>query len=951
MFSHKPFFMPQTEVFEIPIVFTEDTNGLAKAAAEIAKVQQAAKQMQDSQNAAFKGGAEAVNEFAEGVTSAGNEIAAYDAAVKKAEGDQKRLRDVLKDSAKSINIFGVNIGDTIDKFKEKRAMLQTIIAGLRGTTGALKIFRLALISTGIGAIVVALGSLAALFFKNQKAIDKVSQVMAGLGAVIDVIIDRAAVLGSAIVKLFSGDFVGAANEAKAAVSGLNDELTREFQLAQQIEEQLQKLHKQEILLNIEREASRAKIKELNLLAEDTTKSEGQRVKAAREAIAIEQTLLNKQIENQKGRIAAALGQTEFTKETEKQLARIASGAATADEVISGLGLSTSTVADLEEFESLVTEFFRTQQGSLELQTTLNNKLNTIQKEGAARRKQALEEERRRLEALQKELDGITKTLRDQIEAGEQAGMTDIERLQRQKEIALQELETTEQVAVERAKQLRKSEQEITAMRNDFAKLRGLIEKTTEEEITAIVREQNAKREEAEEKRREKLAADTQKALARLNEVLDRNAQIETLRLDLIQESGDKELSLEQFKEKRKLEIQRDALVKKRANLIAFGLSENSLEVRALDAQLGQINNSLSAFAALPIFERLRNQFKNLFKLDDQQMAEIGQQLSGALGNIFDGLSSIYEAELTQQDKLIDKQRERVSELEKSLNDELKLKEQGLANDSDLLQKQLEAQTEILKKEEEKRLEIEKKAAKLRLRQEALQTASNIALSVAKVISAESSKGLLGVVTAIAGVASIFALMAKAKAQAAQFANPEKLRKGAKLKGKTHEQGGVPLLADGNLYEAEAGEWLVGTAPSREHDSFIERLNNGEFQGEDLNRHVNFSRDFFNDPKNMIASLAPEYGVPVLPDYLANAIPKLRETTAASREAKAANEKAVMVEVFAEMFGRMQGGIGSVERAIREQPLAIPITPDGYIIKDKQGNTENVRVYAAPKRRG
>jgi hypothetical protein len=57
----------------------------------------------------------------------------------------------------------------------------------------------------------------------------------------------------------------------------------------------------------------------------------------------------------------------------------------------------------------------------------------------------------------------------------------------------------------------------------------------------------------------------------------------------------------------------------------------------------------------------------------------------------------------------------------------------------------------------------------------------------------------------------------------------------------------------------------------------------------------------------------------------------------------------MVEVFTELFGRMEGGIGSVERAIREQPLAIPITPEGYIIKGKKGNTETATVYAPPRR--
>lgn len=291
----------------------------------------------------------------------------------------------------------------------------TFSTATSGASKMLKIFKLALISTGIGAIVVALGSLAAMFSKNQKVIDTVNQVLAGLGAVIDVIIDRAAVLGGAIVKLFSGDFVGAAKDAKAAVAGVNDEMSREYQLAKQIEAQMQSMHKQQILLNIEREASRAKIKELNLLAEDTTKSEKERAAAARNAIGIERDLLNRQLENLKIRIAAQLGQSKFTKETEEQLKRIASGAASADEVISNLGLSTSTVADLEEFEGVVTEFFRTQQESVELQTTLNNKLNTIEQQAAQKRKAAFEQRKRQEEEEKQRIEETQKARISQIE--------------------------------------------------------------------------------------------------------------------------------------------------------------------------------------------------------------------------------------------------------------------------------------------------------------------------------------------------------------------------------------------------------------------------------------------------------------------------------------------------------------------------------------------------------
>ena len=71
---------------------------------------------------------------------------------------------------------------------------------------ALKILKVALIATGIGAIVVLLGSLVAWMTKTQKGTEFLSNVMASFGAIVNVLIDRVAKFGGALVKLFSGDF-------------------------------------------------------------------------------------------------------------------------------------------------------------------------------------------------------------------------------------------------------------------------------------------------------------------------------------------------------------------------------------------------------------------------------------------------------------------------------------------------------------------------------------------------------------------------------------------------------------------------------------------------------------------------------------------------------------------------------------------------------------------------
>lgn len=125
----------------------------------------------------------------------------------------------------------------------------------------MKILKIALISTGIGAIVVLLGSLVTYLTKTQKGTEFLSNAMAGLGAAINVIIDRAAKFGGALVKVFSGDFKGAAQDMKATFTGIGDELQREIKLAYELNDISQQLEKQEVMLNMQRAASRKEIEQ------------------------------------------------------------------------------------------------------------------------------------------------------------------------------------------------------------------------------------------------------------------------------------------------------------------------------------------------------------------------------------------------------------------------------------------------------------------------------------------------------------------------------------------------------------------------------------------------------------------------------------------------------------------------------------------------------------------
>lgn len=111
----------------------------------------------------------------------------------------KPLADTIKESVSGIQsqvrLFGVSIG--------------SLTTGFAGASGAVKgaaksmgILRAAIISTGIGALVVALGSIVVFLTQTQRGIDLVKKASAGLSATMDVLVDRVSLLGEFLIAAF-----------------------------------------------------------------------------------------------------------------------------------------------------------------------------------------------------------------------------------------------------------------------------------------------------------------------------------------------------------------------------------------------------------------------------------------------------------------------------------------------------------------------------------------------------------------------------------------------------------------------------------------------------------------------------------------------------------------------------------------------------------------------------
>jgi hypothetical protein len=324
------------------------------------------------------------------------------------------------------------LGGVPSKFKNA-------VGGIKKLSGGFKSLRAAIISTGIGALVIALTSLATFFTKTQRGAEMLEKAQAGLGAAFAVITDKVSalgeglvnvftnpiesiknfatsiesfvigkvqqlidgfgVLGKAVGALFRGDFSEAAELAKEgftkvgdSVLALNPATAILYQVADVVVNDLApaiatattkavaladasiRLRQSQRDLRVEMAESRRDIKAYNLIAEDTTKGFEERIEAAQKAIDIERGLMS-----------------ERQRQAEEEL-RIHN---------QRMKLSENTEEDYEKQAELQARVFELQTESLEMQTTLNNKLNTLEQARTAEIEAA---EKARTDALQKELE-------------------------------------------------------------------------------------------------------------------------------------------------------------------------------------------------------------------------------------------------------------------------------------------------------------------------------------------------------------------------------------------------------------------------------------------------------------------------------------------------------------------------------------------------------------------
>lgn len=114
------------------------------------------------------------------------------------------LNGHVKDFTSNLNIAGVNVGSTFDSLN----------SGIGSSVKGMGLLKVAFASTGIGALLLAIGSLIAYFTRTEEGSEKLERGMAGLGAAFGVVIGKAADLGKLLVDAF--------NSPKQAITNLGN---------------------------------------------------------------------------------------------------------------------------------------------------------------------------------------------------------------------------------------------------------------------------------------------------------------------------------------------------------------------------------------------------------------------------------------------------------------------------------------------------------------------------------------------------------------------------------------------------------------------------------------------------------------------------------------------------------------------------------------------------------
>ncbi|MTB53033.1 hypothetical protein [Lewinella sp. W8] len=751
---------------------------------------------------------------------------------------------------------------------------------------------LGLIGVAIVAVVAALSIFIAASRRSQRIADAFADAGAALSATLDVLLDRVAAVGEALFDFVRGKagVITTLERFGEATSGVTAEIVKEAQAAAQLARELRAVDRQLRDLEVTQAAYSTRLRELERIAGDGTKGVRNQIAAERERADIVIGGLEEEIRLRRQGVAAALnGTTEVTESTLAQIdaikqfgvglnATFANTRATdatreevAELVKELIDLEDALAAEqfanednirgirkaaFEEYKKQQEEALRLEQAVNEARENVLEQLREAQ-EGDFTGEQAIERDRRLAAVRINELEKVTREVFKQ--AGEQFNLEEAFinlRLEAEAKAnrELQKLRFEEQQdAIDAARERAEAEIDLLTISGDEelslaefkAQQRAQLQRDSLRELRKITEEEfgpdslevlriDLQIQDAEQAATDAVIGGAERRRQELIESNDLQRQLANARIDLLEESGEKELSLEQFKAREKLGIERDFLEKK-LEILASDPAADSAQLELLRLQIQQLDQQIEAIGDTDLspLERIKQGIINALNIDEQTLKLLGQQISGIFNNVAEGIAANIDRQIAEYDRLLEELEDQISETEGLLEEQLQRREEGFSNNVEVYEEQLAQETAARDKALKERAELEKRAARQQLIVDAATQASALAVAASQLIAAEASKGLIGIVIAAGALATAFSLFTRYKAAAAAAtADIPTFEKGFNLEygyqeGPSHRQGGIKLKDQfDRWYEIQGGEFVTNVDSTRKYQPALEAMNTG-----------------------------------------------------------------------------------------------------------------------------
>jgi len=216
------------------------------------------------------------------------------------------------------------------------------------------------------------------------------------------------------------------------------------------------------------------------------------------------------------------------------------------------------------------------------------------------------------------------------------------------------------------------------------------------------------------------------------------------------------------------------------------IHEMEQELHSLDTQIDETVLSLKQLEEAPTTEYWQDFVNN--------MRDIGNQLTGIYQGVLDEQYRIAREERSIHDR-------RISEMQRSLDTELRLREQGFASNVEARKAALEKEKQL----REQALRREREAAERKRRVEQMLQWMNLATSITELFKSEiSTKGMFGIATGAAAAAALMGAYSSFKAEADTATQTYEHGGSFMLDGASHSQGGVPIAPG---HEGQGGEMV------------------------------------------------------------------------------------------------------------------------------------------------